>query len=845
MKRKGTLVFLIVFNALTLVAGDRIDSLLNQLTIHQKINLLFIEQPDAAHLDSVLVAGQTLVFDTRMGVKDELALPYPNEQTIRAVTDPNLKKELFTSVLHTKRLLGYKAIIVPDEHKGVARLFAGDQTSTQAGYHFRVVDFPCELIERLISSGVSNRTNANKKGSFDVKALGLPSFSIWSASDGIVVDLEQLMNFNFVFWRQEDTDCLQLFAKAVEMGFISEEGLNRKVRALLEELYSFEKETIRTVEAFNDLELRSMAYKKSIAIYQKKRLFPINRLDSVNISVSEATVTNPEEFRKKVEFYKGSLNDGNYDKQLHFLLCDNDILLSKALDELEASSYDATIDYVLVYVSNIEQSKLRRAIQIVNAVVLMPEATKDAWSLAAQAVFSGIDVEGFAGYNDFLVRNGYKRFESNKSRLGFQQSGLSVLPTDSIAKIDSIINDAMRKEAMPGAQLMVVKSGNVVLQKNYGYHSYRKRQEVRGTDLYDIASITKLAVTFPVIMQLYEKGALSLDATLDEYLPGIDTTDKAGVTIRELLLHQSGLVSYIPFHTNALNRESLGKHSLYSRHYSRLYNIRVDTRLYQNRQARFRKDVFSNEQDDVYSCQLTDHMFMNQGYVDSMYTAIYTSKLSEKKEYRYSDLGYYLLQRIIENEEGNRIDSLFYRQVSKPLSAQKLVYCPLSSFDTDQIIPTENDRAFRREQLDGYVHDQGAAMFGGVAAHAGLFANAGDLAKLSQMLLNEGTYGGIRFFESETVGLFTQAAGNGNRRGLGVDKPELNSSENTHVSKRVSPTSYGHTGFTGTILWIDPEYELIYIFLSNRIHPNAYNKKLIEMNVRTQIQDVIYNSIQY
>jgi CubicO group peptidase (beta-lactamase class C family) len=839
------LSYLIVLNAIALSAENRIDSLLNQMTIYQKVKVLFVEQPDPGLPDSLVLGDAVAVFDTRKGLKDALSIPYPNENTLRAIQDEVLCNELYFSVLSGKSTQGYQALVVPDECFGMARLFTGNPLIDASKHYFRIVDFPCDLIDELLNSKAGAKSDMQGKVDFDMRALGLPSMDIWSATNKATVSLNQLMNFNFLFWKQDDMDCVTMFIKAIESGLISEEELNQKVRSLLNKMNLIESGIAEMPKMSDNVGMRAKAFRKSISIYQKETIFPIHRLDSVDMIISDAAVSNAEEFNQKAGFYKAKLNKGENTRQLQFLLCDNEILLSKALDDLEAGGDEPSTNYILVYVGNIGHSKLSRALRSTDAVVLMPEQTDGDWSLVAQAVFGGSTVDGKAVYHDFLEQNSFKRFVAEKTRLGFEQKELVTLPKDSVAKIDSIVYDALRKEAMPGAQLMVVKNGSIVLQKNYGYHTYKKQQKVVDGDLYDVASITKLAVTFPLVMQLYERGMLSLDAPLKEYLPGIDTTDKADLTVRELLLHQSGLISYIPFHTNALDTASLGKQPLYSRHYSRLHNIRVDTRLYQNRHARYRKDVFSNEHNEVFTRQLTEHMFMNEAYVDSMYAAIYSSKLNDKKVYRYSDLGYYLLQKIIERESKQRIDSIFYQQLSMALGAEKLMYCPLSLYEAEQIVPTENDLAFRREQLDGYAHDQGAAMLGGVAAHAGLFANAGDLAKLSQMLLNEGAYGGIRFLKPETVGMFTQAANSGNRRGLGVDKPELNSADNTHVSKRVSPASYGHTGFTGTILWIDPEYELIYIFLSNRIHPHAYNKKLIEMNVRTQIQDVIYNSIQY
>ncbi len=836
-----TISCFLVFNAIFIKANEYIDSLVSQLSVSQKVELLFIQQPDKHIPDSLLLANHYPIFDIRKGKTDALELSFPSEYTIRTVHKGRLINRLFASELKERKRRGYAALAVSVTGKG-AQLYIGTQMNSNPQEQLRIIDFPVDVYNALMLKAKYQIEPRKEPVNFQFKELGLPALDIWKTAEQPVGGLNDFMQSNWLYW-ESGSSCKQQVEEAVDLGLISEEMLDMKVKRILR-LMSSRSYSGNEKDNSNILTLlREQVYRSSIAIYQRANIFPIVHLDTVTISIHNVSDSNVDEFHKKTKFYKSNQHPKKGNSHIHFFLCDD----AKKIDVTRLVEADTTSVHaynVLVYAGNIKQYELSGIVDNIDAIVMMPEYNKLSWGLLAQAVFNGIDVDGVSVLHNYLGRNAFNRVVLSKNRIGFKQITAGNLPVDSVAKIDSIVNDAIRRKATPGAQLIVVKKGDVLVQKSYGHHTYQKRKKVRNDDLYDVASVTKLAVTFPIVMQLYEKNILDLDATLDEYIPEIDTTDKADITIRELLLHQSGLTSYIPFHTNAIEQKSLGTRSLYSRHYTRLYNIRVDTRLYQNRAARYRKDVFANEPDSIFSLRLSQKMFMNENYVDSMYATIYSSSL-HKKEYRYSDLGYYLLQKIIEKEVNENLDSVFYKQISSRLAGGRLVYCPLNTFSADDVVPTENDLAFRKEQLHGYVHDQGAAMLGGVAAHAGLFSNAGDLAKLTQMLLNEGDYGGWQFLKPETIGLFTKTSNHGNRRGLGVDKPELEPSKNSHVSKLASSSSYGHTGFTGTIVWVDPEYELIYIFLSNRIHPRAYNKKLIELNVRTQIQDVIYNSLKY
>ena len=816
---------------------SRADTLLSQLTVEEKVAMLFVKIPDKEKADSV-VLGNTrfdsfIARDIRKGFSDTLSLSFPDEETFRTISKISTVNNLLDDAFAVASLSGFNGIVAYDKLPNVSRLYMGHNAIRQQRY-IRIIDFPCDLLDELLRPSFMDSKRKNPLGD-------IPTFAMWKQSVTNQVCFNDLLEQDLLFWENVDSNCYEDMVQAVYAGRIDEDKLNERICKLLNHKVG-EGENIRP--EFNrdhQLSHRYEAYKNSIAIYQKEVIFPVVRVDSLSIAIKDCSTEVGDEFVEIVNYYQpnASVNDSNSFVQM--FLCDDAEQLVQVIAKIEAVTNEEKFN-ALVFIGALDNKMYRQAAQVFDALLIMPQSINESPRLVAEAIYSGISVSGVSPIDSELNQLGFRSVNASKNRLAFN-SLTTCFSQDSIAKIDSIVFDAIKKKATPGAQLLVVKKGEVVLQKSYGYHTYKRKQKVNNNDLYDVASITKLAVTFPLVMQLYEEGQLDLDARLREYLPEIDTTDKADITIRELLLHQSGLISYIPFHYKALDRESLGNRSLYSRHYSWLYNIRVDTRLYQNKYARYRQDVFTQKSNGVYNRQLTSGMFMNEAFVDSMYAYIYASPLRSYKDYRYSDLGYYLLQRIIEKEENESLDSLYYSRISRLLGANNLVYKPLDNYSSKSIVPTENDLGFRKTLLDGYVHDQGAAMLGGVAAHAGLFANAGDLAKLGQMLINEGKYGGTQFVNPRTIGSFTKTVNHGNRRGMGVDKPEINPDENSHVSHRVSQASYGHTGFTGTILWIDPEHDIIYIFLSNRIHPRSYNKKLIELNVRTKIQDVIYNSL--
>lgn len=482
-------------------------------------------------------------------------------------------------------------------------------------------------------------------------------------------------------------------------------------------------------------------------------------------------------------------------------------------------SIDATI---IAYYDNIEEQKA-----------------------AAQAIFGGIEVSGKlpVGINPYYPAGtglGIKK----KIRLGYgipEQVGLS---SEKLQKIDSLAQMAMDSMATPGCRILVARKGFVCYDKSFGYHTYMHRNPVKKDDIYDIASITKIVATVPSLMRLYEDSLFSVDNTLADYLPELDTTNKADLNITDILTHQASLNGWIPFYYSTL--ETLyPDQDLLNNRFKEEFPYKIGKHAFMAKNIIFRDGIYSYYPKEGFNTQVAKDFYILDSYRDTIYNKIRASNLLETNEYRYSDLGYYYFYKIIEDKTKARfedyVDSTFYQE----LGAYRTTFLPLNKFDKSEIVPTENEQIFRRQLLHGYVHDPGAAMLGGVCGHAGVFSTAIDLAKIMQMYLNGGNYGGAHYFDTTTLNLFTTAPflENDNRRALGFDKPQMDYSKEGPTCKCVSGKSFGHTGFTGTIAWADPEEEIVYIFLSNRIHPDQDNSKLIRMNIRTDIQKAIYDAI--
>lgn len=383
-------------------------------------------------------------------------------------------------------------------------------------------------------------------------------------------------------------------------------------------------------------------------------------------------------------------------------------------------------------------------------------------------------------------------------------------------KIDSIVNDGIARKAMPGCMVLIAKDGKIVSEKAYGYYTYENKEAVNPASVYDLASLTKILSTTLAMMKLYDEHKIDLKKSLSFYLPQLKGSNKEKIILKDLLMHQAGLKPFIPY-----------------------YKETLDTQLC------VLKKFYSNCSNDSFGIPIANHLFLRNDCKDSFYSCVLTSPVEKNPKYVYSDNDFILLTQLLEKLTGQTLDKYVDANFYTPLQLKSIGYRPLNSITFDKIVPSTKEVGFRNQELRGYVHDQGAAILGGVSGHAGLFSNASDIAVIMQLLLNKGEWKGKRYFKKGTVKLFTSYQSKKSRRGLGFDKPERDNPKRNdpYPSLSASPETYGHTGFTGTCTWADPKSNLILIFLSNRIYPED-NGVFKSLNIRPKILETIYQAIE-
>ncbi|MBP5306555.1 MAG: serine hydrolase [Paludibacteraceae bacterium] len=484
------------------------------------------------------------------------------------------------------------------------------------------------------------------------------------------------------------------------------------------------------------------------------------------------------------------------------------------------------------FLSPYVMSKYASAVDMADAVVIGYENAQCMQEACASALYGGATVTGRLPVAIDGLWDKNAGLTVAKTRLGYSQPEAVGLSSDKLEEIDRIVEEAIEGHATPGCQVLVARRGQIVYQKAFGTKTY-STSKVQPTDLYDLASVTKLMATVPAIMKLVDEGKVDLEQHVTAYVPELHNLRH--VTVRELLMHQSGLPASRPFYMQTVDASSYtGK--LYSSVQTEKHPVQVDKNTYANPSFRYRSDLVSDTADAQHRYAIADSLYILNSFPDTVTAAISRVRAGEKT-YVYSDINFMVLQRIVERVSGDPLDRYCARRIYAPIGASSTTFRPRQHTDTSRIVPTADDRFLRHELLVGYVHDENAAFQGGVSGHAGLFSNAEDLAKLCQTWMNGGIYGGERLFSPSLTHRFLTAKSEISRRGLGFDRTKI---EESPTRERVM---IGHTGFTGTCVWMDPSEELIYVFLSNRVHPNAWDKKLVTTNVRTRIASVIYQAI--
>ncbi|MEZ4855884.1 MAG: glycoside hydrolase family 3 N-terminal domain-containing protein [Gelidibacter sp.] len=456
------------------------------------------------------------------------------------------------------------------------------------------------------------------------------------------------------------------------------------------------------------------------------------------------------------------------------------------------------------------------SIENIEGIVISYQNSEIAQRKSAQMLFGAIPAKGrlpVSTGEHFNVGDGISYNTIQLLSYGLPEDvGMS---SEKLKKLDSMAELAIRHKTTPGLQLLVARKGKVIYNKSFGKHTYDGNELVKPDDIYDVASLTKILGTLPLLMELYDKGVISLDSKLSQLLPEYKDSNKKSITLKQMLSHYARLKPWIPFYMATL--DSVTKKpsaTYYRRKYSPMFSIKV-----------------------------ADEMYLRHDYPDTIQKIIKDSDLLSTLRYRYSDLPYYILKKYIEKHYDKGLDALVQEHFYQSLGANHTTYNPSKLFSDTQIIPTEEDNYYRYQQVHGYVHDMGAAMQNGVGGHAGIFSNANDVAKIMQMYLQKGYYGGKRYFKTQTFDAFNTCyyCSKGNRRGIGFDKPQLGDEGPTCGC--VSMSSFGHSGFTGTYAWADPDKDIVYVFMSNRTYPDSRNNALLKEGIRTEIQRLIYEAI--
>ncbi len=434
-----------------------------------------------------------------------------------------------------------------------------------------------------------------------------------------------------------------------------------------------------------------------------------------------------------------------------------------------------------------------------------------------QIIFGGLQANGVLPFTaSTSCKEGMGVEIKNLARLSYSIPEEVGMDSKVLQKIETIAQEAISLKATPGCNVLVARNGKVIYEKSFGYVDYENKNPVTDETIYDLASLTKVSATLQTVMFMYERGLIDIHKKISVYLPELKNTNKKDVTIYDILIHQAGLTPFVP-----------------------MWNLTVKDKAYLS-------NYYNKLRNDQYPLQVSDSLFAAPIIQDSIWMWIGKSKMIDKPirtahSYRYSDLGFMMLKTLAEKMLNQPIADFLQQNLYEPLGASTTGFLPLQHFPKQRLAPTERDTIFRKSLVLGTVHDERAAMMGGISGHAGLFSSGNDLLKLGQMLLQEGSYGGIQYYKPETVQLFANRQFEKGRRGLGWDKP-IQGDGSSPTSLRTSHRTFGHTGFTGTCLWIDPEFNLVYIFVSNRVFPDRSNK-LNQVNIRSRIQDVIYESI--
>ena len=700
-------------------------------------------------------------------------------------------------------------------------------------------NFPSS-ISKYIISGILKQT-LGFQGLIFTDALNMKGASNFKSPGDI--DLAAFWAGNDVLLISEDVPmAIAKITEAYYSRFITEERLSHSVKKILAAKYKVGLDHYKPVETFNlvndlnrlqdDLLYEELMENAITVAKNKNEVFPLKDLDTKQIAYVKMGDDDGSIFLNELKKY-AKIHEVEADKLDELILklkSYNTVIVGfhrsnenpwkdyKFTDKELVWLYEiARINNVIldIFVKPYALLDLR-ASENFESVVVSYQNSEIAQQKSAQMIFGAIGAKGVLPVscgNEFKVGTSFLTNPLGNLSYGLPESvGMSSYKLKSVDSLAQIAVDSLMSH---GLQLLIARRGKVIYNKNFGKHTYEGNNKVKGKDIYDVASLTKILATLPLLMEMEEQGVVNLDSKLGDLIPDYKRSNKDDITIKQMLSHYAKLKPWIPYYLKTLDPDSSFPDSkYYKKKYSKDFNIKV-----------------------------SKSMYLRSDYKDTIQNLVKDSELLSKLTYRYSDLPFYILKKLIEDHYDQTLDKLVQQHFYSSLGANFTSYNPSGIFSDSQIVPTEEDKYFRYEKVHGFVHDMGAAMQNGVGGHAGLFSNANDVAKIMQMYLQKGFYGGKRYFKTETIDKFNTCyfCENENRRGVGFDKPQLEEVGPTFGC--VSMTSFGHSGFTGTYAWADPDEEIVYVFLSNRTYPKAENQLLITSNIRTEIQRLIYEAI--
>jgi beta-N-acetylhexosaminidase len=657
------------------------------------------------------------------------------------------------------------------------------------------------------------------------------------------IDLEAFMAGNDVMLFAENVPiALEKICVAYQDSIISEERLAFSVKKILKYKYIVGLDQLKPIDTKNltaelnpskDIALQYQLYENAITVLRNEDLIvPIKNLEKEKIAYVKLGDDTSWSFLSTLQKYTEvtPVYEANIDSLLVRLKPFTKVIIGYHKSDSAWRKGEFKNDELVKLDSIAKNNKVILSVftkpyalmaipdfKDIEGLIVSYQNSDVAQNVTAQLVFGAIQAKGKLPVSinkSFQLNDGLATEKLNV--LGFTSPENVGMNPQVLSKIEAVAQKAIDGKMAPGMQVLVARKGKVLYQQSFGYQTYENTRKIKNTDVYDLASLTKILSTLPNVMQLYDQEKLTLETRLGKMLPIFNGTDKKNIHLKELLSHYAGLQAWQPFYKTTIDslKQPLPKY-------------------------------YSKVADEKFSKKVADSIFMRNDYHDTIMKYIANSKLSLKKEYKYSDFTFILLRDYLENVHHQSISTLSHENFFKPLGANNTLYNPLQKFKKEDIPPTEVDNYFRQQTIQGYVHDMEAAMEGGIAGHAGLFANAMDVAKIMQMYLQKGSYGGRTYFSEKTFDTFNTAHFilEGNRRGLGFDKPQLPNTDGP-TCKCVSPKSFGHTGFTGTMAWADPETEIVYVFLSNRTFPEATINHLAKGNIREEIQKIIQDAIE-